>query len=81
VNKKNGMTDSFFSSFNSETIINEKIAKGDTVRVVGKDQFKGQIGCVISVDEISGEAIYTVELEADTTRIERFAASLRKEFA
>lgn len=56
------MSDSFFASFQSQAI-NETIVKGDTVRVIGKDEYKGHIGIVVSVEEISGEPQYIVELQ------------------
>jgi hypothetical protein len=72
--------DSFLSTFRQQAI-NEKIAKGDTVIVTGRDEYKGWVGIVVATEEVSGESVYTVELQADSKRIERFASNLRKEFS
>ncbi len=71
--------ESFYASFRKQAI-DEKIAKGDSVRIIGKDDFKGWLGIVTTVEKVSGDHIYTVELQANSKRIERFGASLRKEF-
>jgi len=67
------------STFRQQAI-NEKIAKGDTVIITGRDEYKGWVGTVVGIEEVSGESVYIVELQADSKRIERFASNLRKEF-
>jgi hypothetical protein len=71
--------DSFLSTFRQQTI-NETITKGDTVLITGRDEFKGWIGIVVLTEEKSGETVYTIELEANSKKIKRFASNLRKEF-
>lgn len=71
--------DNFLTTFRKQAI-NEKIVKGDSVKIIGKDDYKGWTGVVINVEERSGDSVYTVELQANSKRIERFSASLRKEF-
>ena len=71
--------DTFCATFRKHAI-DEKLAKGDSVRIIGKDEYKGWLGSVIGVEEISGDCIFTIELQANSRRIERFGASLRKEF-
>lgn len=68
----------FFSDFRQS--LTETINKGDVVQVIGRDEFKGWFGTVTKVKEISGERVFTVELEADGKRIERFRDALRKEY-
>ena len=72
------MTD-FFTNFNQQALKDE-LSKGDTVRIIGKDQYKGWIGTVARIKNISGEHIYTIELQANSVRVERFKESLRKEY-
>jgi hypothetical protein len=60
--------------------LNQNIDKGDTVQIVGKDEFKGYYGTVTKVKQISGECIFTVELEANGSCVERFQDSLKKEY-
>lgn len=69
----------FFSNFRQQAL-SEKLEIGDTVRVIGRDQFKGCIGTITRVKELSGECVYTVELQANSQRLERFKESLRKEY-
>ena len=69
----------FFTGFRAEALV-DKLSKGDQIKVIGKDEYKGWLGTVIRVKKISGENIYTVELEANHMRIERFKDSLRKQF-
>ena len=69
----------FFTNFKKQALT-DTFAKGDTVRVIGKDPHKGWIGTVTRVKEISGEHLYTVELQANNKRIERYKESLRKEY-
>lgn len=69
----------FFSNFRAQALKDE-LSKGDTVRIVGKDPYKGWIGTVTRVKEQSGEHIYTVELQANSERVDRFKESLRKEY-
>lgn len=71
--------ETFYASFRRQAI-DEKLTKGDSVRIIGKDEYKGWLGIVIAVEELSGDCIFTVELQANSKRIERFGASLRKEF-
>lgn len=71
--------DNFFTNFRAQAI-NEKIVKGDTVKVIGRDEYKGWVGIVITIEEMSGDPIYVVELQANSKKIERYGESLRKEF-
>ena len=60
--------------------LQETISKGDTVRIIGRDDYKGYLGTIIKTKELSGEKLYTIELEATSQRIERFQQSLRKQY-
>ena len=59
--------------------IDQTISQGDSVCVIGKDEYKGWVGTVTKVKEISGDKIFTIELQANHKRVERFRESLRKE--
>ena len=72
------MTD-FFSNFRQQALA-DTLSKGDNVRIIGKDSYKGWIGTVTRVKELSGENVYTIELQANNKRVERFKESLRKEY-
>lgn len=69
----------FFTNFRKQAL-EQNLTKGDSVRVIGKDKYKGWLGTVTHVKELSGECFYTVELQANSERIERFKESLRKEY-
>lgn len=74
------MDNVFYSQFRKH-LVDDKISKGDKVQIIGKDEYKGLFGTVTNVEEISGSHIYTIELSANSKRIERFEQSLRKEFS
>ena len=76
---KNALMDTFYTNFRKQAI-DEKIAKGDSVTIIGKDEYEGWSGVVIGVEELSGDRIFTIELQANSKRIERFGSALRKEF-
>ena len=69
----------FFSNFRNQAL-SDTHTIGDTVRIIGKDLYKGWIGTVTRVKELSGESVYTVELQANSQRVERYKESLRKEY-
>ena len=70
------MTD-FLTKFRQQAI-NETLSQGDTVIVVGTDEFKGFRGTVTGSKSVGGENIYSVELQANSKRIDRAKASLIK---
>lgn len=74
------MSTSFFANFKQQALKDE-LCKGDTVRIIGKDSFKGWIGTVVAIKEISREHVYTVELQANNARVDRYKESLRKEYS
>ena len=72
---------SFFSDMQSQPIsLENTINTGDTVQIIGKDQYKGWIGTVAHIKDISGEKVFIIELQATSERIERFKDSLRKQY-
>lgn len=70
------MTD-FLTKFRQQAI-SEKIEIGDTIIVRGSDEFKGFRGTVTGIKQVSGENKYTVELQANSAKIERKPESLTK---
>jgi len=69
----------FFSNFRQQALV-DKLSVGDSVKIVGKDKYKGWLGTITRMKELSGEWVYTVELQANNQRVERYRDSLRKDY-
>lgn len=71
---------SFLTNFHKQ-VLTENVKVGDTVTVIGKDEFKGLRGTVTNQKLTTGEKIFIVELHANNRKIERAQLQIRKEYA
>lgn len=53
--------------------------KGDCVRIIGKDEYKGYIGVVKNVQKKNDILFYSIELQADGRIIKRLETNIKKE--
>ncbi len=67
----------FLTRFRQQAL-NDTLSLGDTVMVIGTDEFKGFRGTVTGSKSVGGENIYAVELQANSKRIDRAKSSLIK---
>jgi hypothetical protein len=56
----------------------DHIDENDKIKIVGKDKLKGLTGFVKRIKKESGVKIYTVELECNGKKIDRYKENLKK---